>query len=100
MWVACLLESLLHLTRTLRELHNCRSSSVLYRSVLKWLSSGVQHGPPDSPFAGGEYHGVLLFPSEYPFKPPGIKVCVRWCFSCAYDRPLPPDVNPIRPLPA
>ena len=33
-----------------------------------------QRGPPDSPFAGGEYHGVLLFPSEYPFKPPGIKV--------------------------
>ncbi|KAG7443337.1 UBC-like protein [Guyanagaster necrorhizus] len=31
-------------------------------------------GPPDSPFAGGEYHGLLLFPSEYPFKPPGIKM--------------------------
>jgi ubiquitin-protein ligase len=34
----------------------------------------VQRGPPDSPYAGGEYHGVLLFPSEYPFKPPGIKM--------------------------
>jgi ubiquitin-conjugating enzyme E2 J2 len=34
----------------------------------------IQHGPPDSPYVGGEYHGVLLFPSEYPFKPPGIKV--------------------------
>ncbi len=33
-----------------------------------------QHGPPDSPYVAGEYHGVLLFPSEYPFKPPGIKV--------------------------
>ena len=33
-----------------------------------------QHGPPDSSYVGGEYHGVLLFPSEYPFKPPGIKV--------------------------
>ncbi|KAJ7230359.1 UBC-like protein [Mycena pura] len=31
-------------------------------------------GPSDSPFAGGEYHGVLQFPSEYPFKPPGIKM--------------------------
>ncbi|KIY52348.1 UBC-like protein, partial [Fistulina hepatica ATCC 64428] len=31
-------------------------------------------GPPDSPYEGGEYHGVLLFPSEYPFKPPGIKM--------------------------
>ncbi|THH32053.1 hypothetical protein EUX98_g2131 [Antrodiella citrinella] len=35
--------------------------------------SVIQRGPPDSPFAGGEYHGVLLFPPEYPFKPPGIK---------------------------
>jgi ubiquitin-conjugating enzyme E2 J2 len=39
-----------------------------------YLQSYLQRGPPDSPFAGGEYHGVLLFPSEYPFKPPGIKV--------------------------
>ncbi|KAH9933434.1 UBC-like protein [Fomitopsis serialis] len=31
------------------------------------ISLGVQRGPPDSPFAGGEYHG-------YPFKPPGIKM--------------------------
>jgi len=31
-------------------------------------------GPPDSPYHGGEYHGVIIFPSEYPFKPPGIKM--------------------------
>ena len=43
----------------------------------EWLTRNLlsQHGPPDSPYVGGEYHGVLLFPSEYPFKPPGIKVC-------------------------
>jgi hypothetical protein len=41
------------------------------------LSRPKQRGPPDSPFAGGEYHGVLLFPSEYPFKPPGIKVLFK-----------------------
>ena len=42
----------------------------------EWLTLNLlsQHGPPDSPYVGGEYHGVLLFPSEYPFKPPGIKV--------------------------
>lgn len=33
-----------------------------------------QHGPPETPYVDGEYHGVLIFPSEYPFKPPGIKV--------------------------
>jgi len=31
-------------------------------------------GPPDSPYHGGEYHGVIIFPPEYPFKPPGIKM--------------------------
>ncbi|KAI0031443.1 ubiquitin-conjugating enzyme/RWD-like protein [Vararia minispora EC-137] len=53
-------------------------------------------GPPDSPYAGGEYHGVLLFPSEYPFKPPGIKMYTpsgrfqpdkRICFSMSDFHP-------------
>jgi len=42
------------------------------KNILTW--NFLIRGPPDSPFAGGEYHGVLLFPSEYPFKPPGIKM--------------------------
>ena len=29
-------------------------------------------GPPDSEFAGGIYHGKILLPPEYPFKPPNI----------------------------
>ncbi|KIJ65234.1 hypothetical protein HYDPIDRAFT_89300 [Hydnomerulius pinastri MD-312] len=42
------------------------------KNILTW--NYLIRGPPDSPFAGGEYHGVLLFPAEYPFKPPGIKM--------------------------
>ncbi|KDR70980.1 hypothetical protein GALMADRAFT_144442 [Galerina marginata CBS 339.88] len=42
------------------------------KNILTW--NFLIRGPADSPFAGGEYHGVLLFPSEYPFKPPGIKM--------------------------
>ncbi|PPQ92313.1 hypothetical protein CVT25_008519 [Psilocybe cyanescens] len=42
------------------------------KNILTW--NFLIRGPPDSPFSGGEYHGVLLFPSEYPFKPPGIKM--------------------------
>lgn len=42
------------------------------KNILTWHY--IIRGPPDSSFAGGEYHGVLLFPSEYPFKPPGIKM--------------------------
>eukprot|EP00163_Fabomonas_tropica_P020425 TRINITY_DN3607_c3_g2_i1.p1 TRINITY_DN3607_c3_g2~~TRINITY_DN3607_c3_g2_i1.p1 ORF type:complete len:449 (-),score=94.08 TRINITY_DN3607_c3_g2_i1:14-1360(-) len=29
-------------------------------------------GPEDSPYAGGRYHGRILLPPEYPFKPPNI----------------------------
>ncbi|KAI8913435.1 ubiquitin-conjugating enzyme/RWD-like protein [Gorgonomyces haynaldii] len=34
----------------------------------------VLFGPPDCPYAGGEYHGTIVFPFEYPFKPPGIQM--------------------------
>ncbi|GJJ11375.1 hypothetical protein Clacol_005607 [Clathrus columnatus] len=44
------------------------------KNILTCFSGNyIIRGPPDSPYAGGEYHGVLLFPAEYPFKPPGIK---------------------------
>ncbi|KAJ3972051.1 UBC-like protein [Lentinula raphanica] len=42
------------------------------KNILTW--NYIIRGPPDSPFAGGEFHGLLLFPPEYPFKPPGIKM--------------------------
>ncbi len=29
-------------------------------------------GLKDSPYEGGYYHGKILFPPEYPLKPPGI----------------------------
>lgn len=31
-------------------------------------------GPPDSEFAGGLYHGRILLPDQYPFKPPDIMI--------------------------
>lgn len=42
------------------------------KNILIW--NYLIRGPSDSPYAGGEYHGVLLFPADYPFKPPGIKM--------------------------
>ncbi|KAI5124217.1 hypothetical protein M0805_005067 [Coniferiporia weirii] len=42
------------------------------RNILHW--NYIIRGPPDSPYAGGEYYGVVLFTAEYPFKPPGIKM--------------------------
>ena len=32
----------------------------------------ILKGPEDSPFAGGLYHGKILFPPEYPMKPPDV----------------------------
>jgi ubiquitin-conjugating enzyme E2 J2 len=42
------------------------------KNILEWHY--VITGPADSPYAKGQYWGVLLFPSEYPYKPPAIKM--------------------------
>lgn len=31
-------------------------------------------GPPQTPYAGGQYWGTLVFPPDYPFKPPAIRM--------------------------
>lgn len=32
-------------------------------------------GQKDSEYAGGVYHGKLLFPADYPYKPPSLMMC-------------------------
>lgn len=44
----------------------------LETNILEWHY--VLTGPPDTPYEGGQYHGKLVFPDEYPFKPPSIKM--------------------------
>lgn len=39
-------------------------------NILEWHY--VIIGPQDSPFAGGYYHGALIFTKDFPFKPPSI----------------------------
>jgi ubiquitin-protein ligase len=34
----------------------------------------VIRGPPDTPYHNGWYWGKLIFPSDYPFKPPSIRM--------------------------
>ena len=36
-------------------------------------------GPKDSPYEDGQYHGKLVFPSEYPYKPPAIMMLTPKC---------------------
>jgi len=39
-------------------------------NILEWHY--VVRGPDDTPYNGGFYHGKLVFPREFPFKPPAI----------------------------
>lgn len=39
-------------------------------NILEWHF--VIDGQEGTPYHGGTYHGKLLFPADYPFKPPGI----------------------------
>ncbi|KAF2863686.1 UBC-like protein [Piedraia hortae CBS 480.64] len=41
-------------------------------NILEWHY--ILTGPPDTPYAGGQYWGTLTFPSDYPFAPPAIRM--------------------------
>lgn len=41
-------------------------------NILIWYY--IIQGPPETPFEGGEYLGKIIFPTDYPFKPPAIKI--------------------------
>lgn len=42
----------------------------LHANIFEWHYLVI--GPPDSPYHNGYYHGKLVFPKEYPFRPPSI----------------------------
>lgn len=63
-------------------------------NILEWHY--VVRGPEKSPYEGGMYHGKLVFPREFPFKPPSIymitpngrfKVNTRLCLSISDFHP-------------
>jgi ubiquitin-conjugating enzyme E2 J2 len=41
-------------------------------NILEWHY--LLTGPPQTPYEGGQYWGTLVFPSDYPFKPPAIRM--------------------------
>ena len=51
-------------------------------NILEWHY--VLTGPQDTPYEGGQYHGLLRFPPQYPFQPPSILMIT-----------LVDDLNPI-----
>ncbi|OZJ03140.1 hypothetical protein BZG36_04643 [Bifiguratus adelaidae] len=44
----------------------------LENNILEWHY--LIEGPPDTPYHTGTYHGKLIFPADYPFKPPSIRM--------------------------
>lgn len=42
------------------------------KNILEWHY--ILTGPPDTPYDGGQYWGTLLFPPDYPFAPPAIRM--------------------------
>lgn len=42
------------------------------RNILEWHY--ILTGPPDTPYDGGQYWGTLMFPPDYPFAPPAIRM--------------------------
>jgi len=63
-------------------------------NILEWHY--VVRGPPDTAYTGGVYHGKLVFPAQFPFKPPSIymltpngrfKVNTRLCLSISDFHP-------------
>jgi len=41
-------------------------------NILEWRY--VVRGPAETPYEGGIYHGKILFPFDYPYKPPSIYI--------------------------
>lgn len=70
------------------------TAAPLPSNILEWHY--VVRGPESSVYEGGFYHGKLVFPREYPFKPPSIymitpngrfKVNTRLCLSISDFHP-------------
>ena len=66
---------IIRLTKELKDLQknppsNCTAEPEDAENMFKW--KGQLYGPVDTPYQGGIFNLNIIFPTEYPFKPPKI----------------------------
>lgn len=50
---------------------NCITAGPIDDNILNW--EAIISGPEDTPYFGGEFVISIVFPADYPFKPPKVK---------------------------
>ena len=58
---------------------NCTAGPVDPNNIYNW--KGTIIGPEKSPYEGGLFQLEIVFPMEYPFKPPKVASCVAYAGS-------------------
>jgi ubiquitin-conjugating enzyme E2 D/E len=54
---------------------NCSAGPITKDNIMHWKAMIV--GPADTPYAGGIFYLDVIFPVDYPFKPPEIKFITK-----------------------
>ena len=72
-------QALRRLRKEYMKINKCPVPNIIAKpldtNILEWYY--VIEGPKDSPYENGTYMGKLVFPKEYPYKPPSIYMITR-----------------------